>query len=131
MAERRVGTVSRGIRCPIIRKGDDLSVIVTDSVLEAAEAEGFAMRDRDVIAITESIVARAQGNYCTVDDIAAEYEGRVEVAKCNVDDNEGIAEKFGVRSIPTLLFFKDGQLAEKTVGLVSKQEIETILNNLL
>lgn len=67
----------------------------------------------------------------TVDDIAAEYEGRVEVAKCNVDDNEGIAERFGVRSIPTLLFFKDGQLAEKTVGLVSKQEIETILNNLL
>ena len=50
MAERRVGTVSRGIRCPIIRKGDDLAKIVTDSVLEAAEAEGFAMRDRDVIA---------------------------------------------------------------------------------
>ena len=67
----------------------------------------------------------------TVDDIAAEYEGRVEVAKCNVDDNKQIAEQFGVRSIPTLLFFKDGQLAEKTVGLVSKQEIETILNNLL
>lgn len=67
----------------------------------------------------------------TVDDIAAEYDGRVAVAKCNVDDNEEIAEKFGVRSIPTLLFFKDGQLADKTVGLVSKQEIETILNNLL
>ncbi|MBO4450277.1 MAG: coenzyme F420-0:L-glutamate ligase [Clostridiales bacterium] len=76
MAERRVGTVSRGIRCPIIRKGDDLSVIVTDSVLEAAEAEGFAMRDRDVIAITESIVARAQGNYCTVDDIAADVKAK-------------------------------------------------------
>ena len=67
----------------------------------------------------------------TVDDIAAEYEGRVEVAKCNVDDNEEIAEKFGVRSIPTLLFFKGGELVDKTVGLVSKQEIETILNNLL
>ena len=67
----------------------------------------------------------------TVDDIADEYEGRVAVAKCNVDDNEEIAEKFGVRSIPTILFFKDGQLADKTVGLVSKQEIETILNNLL
>lgn len=66
-----------------------------------------------------------------VDDIAAEYDGRVEVAKCNVDDNEDIAVRFSVRSIPTLLFFKDGQLAEKTVGLVSKQEIETILNNLL
>ena len=68
--ERRVGTVSRGIRCPIIREGDDLSVIVTDSVLEAAEAEGFSIRDRDVIAVTESIVARAQGNYATVDNIA-------------------------------------------------------------
>ena len=68
--ERRVGTVSRGIRCPIIREGDDLSVIVTDSVLEAAESEGFELRDRDVIAVTESIVARAQGNYAGVEDIA-------------------------------------------------------------
>ncbi|MBO4680736.1 MAG: coenzyme F420-0:L-glutamate ligase [Clostridiales bacterium] len=76
MAERRVGTVSRGIRCPIIRKGDDLAKIVTDSVLEAAEAEGFAMRDRDVIAITESVVARSQGNYCTVDDIAADVKAK-------------------------------------------------------
>ena len=74
--ERRVGTVSRGIRCPIIREGDDLSVIVTDSVLEAAEAEGFEMRDKDVISITESIVARAQGNYCTVDDIAADVKAK-------------------------------------------------------
>ena len=67
----------------------------------------------------------------TVDDVAQEYEGRVSVGKCNVDDNEEIAEKFGVRSIPTLLFFKGGELVDKTVGLVSKQEIETILNNLL
>ena len=59
---RRVGTVARGIRCPIIRQGDDLSAIVTDSVLKAAESEGFELRDRDVIAVTESIVARAQGN---------------------------------------------------------------------
>ena len=70
MSERRVGTVSRGIRCPIIRQGDDLSEIVTESVLEAAKAEGFEIRDRDVISITESIVARAQGNYCSVNDIA-------------------------------------------------------------
>ena len=56
--ERKVGTVSRGIRCPIIREGDDLVKIVTGSVLEAAEAEGFAIRDRDVIAVTESVVAR-------------------------------------------------------------------------
>ena len=67
----------------------------------------------------------------TVDDVAQEYEGRVAVGKCNVDDNEEIAEQFGVRSIPTLLYFKGGQLVDKSVGLVSKQEIETILNNLL
>ena len=65
--ERRVGTVSRGIRCPIIREGDDLAAIVTDSVLKAAESEGFELRDRDVIAVTESIVARSQGNYCSVE----------------------------------------------------------------
>ena len=75
--ERRVGTISRGIRCPIIREGDDLAVIVADSVLEAAEAEGFELRDRDVISITESIVARAQGNYASVDDIAADVKAKL------------------------------------------------------
>ena len=74
--ERRVGTVSRGIRCPIIRQGDDLAQIVTDSVLGAAESEGFAMRDRDVIAITESVVARSQGNYCSVNDIAEDVKNK-------------------------------------------------------
>ena len=74
--ERRVGTVSRGIRCPIIREGDDLAAIVTDSVLEAAEAEGFQMRDKDVIAVTESVVARAQGNYATVDNIADDVRAK-------------------------------------------------------
>ena len=68
--ERRVGTVSRGIRCPIIREGDNLADIAVTSVLEAAESEGFSLRDRDVISVTESIVARSQGNYATVDDIA-------------------------------------------------------------
>ena len=67
---RRVGTVSRGIRCPIIRQGDNLAEIVTTSVLEAAEEEGFQLRDRDVVCVTESIVARAGGNYATVDAIA-------------------------------------------------------------
>ena len=76
MSERRVGTVSRGIRCPIIREGDNLSSIVTESVLKAAESDGFAIRDRDVIAITESIVARAQGNYASVDDIAADIKAK-------------------------------------------------------
>ena len=68
--ERKVGTVSRGIRCPIIREGDDLVDIAVTSVMEAAESEGFSFRDRDVIALTESIVARAQGNYVSVQDIA-------------------------------------------------------------
>ena len=75
--ERRVGTVSRGIRCPIIREGDDLATIVTDSVLEAAEFEGFALRDRDVIAVTESVVARSQGNYASVDDIATDVRAKL------------------------------------------------------
>ncbi len=74
---RRVGTVSRGIRCPIIREGDDLAAIVADSVLQAAESEGFALRDRDVISVTESIVARAQGNYASVDDIAADVKEKL------------------------------------------------------
>ena len=75
--ERRVGTVSRGIRCPIIREGDNLAKIVTDSVLEAAEYEGFELRDKDVISITESIVARAQGNYASVEDIAADVRAKL------------------------------------------------------
>ena len=68
--ERKVGTVSRGIRCPIIRQGDDLAEIVTTSVLEAAEDEGFALRNRDVVCVTESVVARSQGNYASVSAIA-------------------------------------------------------------
>ena len=74
---RRVGTISRGIRCPIIRQGDDLAAIVTESVLEAAKSEGFELRDRDVISITESIVARAQGNYCSVEDIAQDVKTKL------------------------------------------------------
>ncbi len=77
MSERRVGTVSRGIRCPIIRQGDDLAAIVTDSVLSAASDEGFELRDRDVISVTESVVARSQGNYCTVDDIAKDVRSKL------------------------------------------------------
>lgn len=74
--ERRVGTISRGIRCPIIREGDDLVQIVTNSVLEAAQSEGFSLRDKDVISITESVVARAQGNYASVDDIAQDVKSK-------------------------------------------------------
>ena len=75
--ERRVGTISRGIRCPIIREGDNLVDITVDSVLAAAESEGFSLRDRDVIALTESIVARAQGNYVSVADIAADVKAKL------------------------------------------------------
>ena len=75
--ERRVGTISRGIRCPIIRKGDNLAAIVADSVLQAAESDGFEIRDRDVISITESIVARAQGNYASVEDIAQDVRTKL------------------------------------------------------
>ena len=75
--ERRVGTVSRGIRCPIIREGDDLAKIVSDSVLEAAQIEGFELRDRDVIAVTESVVARSQGNYATIDAIAEDVRTKL------------------------------------------------------
>ncbi len=74
--QRKVGTVSRGIRCPIIRKGDNLAKIAVNSVLEAAYEEGFCLRDRDVICITESVVARSQGNYASVDDIAADVKAK-------------------------------------------------------
>lgn len=75
--ERRVGTVSRGIRCPIFREGDDLAQMVTDSVLAAAESEGFSMNDKDVVCITESVVARCQGNYASVDAIAADVKTKL------------------------------------------------------
>ena len=75
--ERKVGTISRGIRCPIIREGDDLAKIVVDSVIEAAESEGYEIRNRDIVAITESVVARAQGNYASVDAIAKDVRTKL------------------------------------------------------
>ena len=75
--ERKIGTTSRGVRCPIIREGDDLAKIVVDSVIEAAESEGFALNDRDVVAVTESVVARAQGNYAPVEAIAADVRKKL------------------------------------------------------
>ena len=74
--DRMVGTVSRGIRAPIIRQGDDLAKIVVDSVLAAAGSEPFEIRDKDVIAVTEAVVARAQGNYAHIDQIAADVHGK-------------------------------------------------------
>lgn len=75
--ERKVGTISRGVRCPIIREGDDLAGIVVDSVVEAAQSEEFSLRDRDVVAITESIVARSQGNYASIDAIAKDVKEKL------------------------------------------------------
>ena len=80
--ERFVGTVSRGVRAPIIRQGDDIAQIVVDSVLAASKGEGFELRDRDVVAVTEAVVARAMGNYASVDQIA-----------------QDIADKFGDKTI--------------------------------
>ena len=74
---RMVGTVSRGIRAPIIRANDDLVKIVTESVLEASRTDGFEIRNRDVVAMTEAIVARAQGNYATIDDIAEDVRQKL------------------------------------------------------
>ena len=73
---RTIGTVSRGVRAPIIRNGDDIVEIVTNSVLEASEDAGFKFNDRDIVAMTEAIVARAQGNYATVDDIATDVRAK-------------------------------------------------------
>jgi hypothetical protein len=81
---RRLGTVSRGVRCPIIKEGDDLVSIVTDSIILASKEENFPLNDRDVVAITESIVARAQGNYATVDQIATDVKNKVKSEKIGV-----------------------------------------------
>ncbi|MBQ1243161.1 MAG: coenzyme F420-0:L-glutamate ligase [Clostridia bacterium] len=75
--QRRTGTISRGIRCPIIREGDDLAKIVCDSVIEAAEIDGFELREKDVVAVTESILARSQGNYASVDAIAKDVKAKL------------------------------------------------------
>ena len=74
---RMLGTVSMGVRAPIIREGDDLAKIVTGSILDAIREDGLTPRDRDIVAMTESIVARAQGNYCTVDDIATDVKNKL------------------------------------------------------
>src|SRR5690606_29441339 len=71
-----VGTVVRGLRCPIINQGDNIEEIVVDSVLKASEVEGFTIQDKDIVSITESIVARAQGNYATIDHIAKDVRSK-------------------------------------------------------
>jgi len=73
---RVVGTVARGLRCPIINQGDNIEDIVVESVLKASEVEGFKINDKDIVSITESIVARAQGNYATIDQIAKDIHAK-------------------------------------------------------
>ncbi|MBR0303069.1 MAG: coenzyme F420-0:L-glutamate ligase, partial [Clostridia bacterium] len=84
MDMRCVGTVSRGVRAPIIRQGDDIASIVAESVIEAAKSENVEIRDRDVIAVTEAVVARAQGNYASVDDIASDIGAKYPAGEIGV-----------------------------------------------
>ena len=88
---RMVGTVSMGLRAPIIREGDDLVRIVTNSVLEAMKEDGLTPRDRDIVALTEAIVARAQGNYANVDDIAEDVRNKLGGEKMTEEVNEWYA----------------------------------------
>ena len=74
--ERVIGTVVRGLRCPIIKEGDNIEQIVVDSVLKASESEGITINDRDIVTVTESIVARAQGNYASIDNIAKDVSNK-------------------------------------------------------
>ena len=73
---RTIGTVTRGVRAPIIRQGDDIVEIVTNCILEAQKEEGFKFNDKDIVAMTEAIVARAQGNYASADNIAADVKAK-------------------------------------------------------
>ena len=123
---RMVGTVSRGVRAPIIRSGDNLVDIVTSAVLEAAADEGYAIRDRDIVAMTEAIVARAQGNYASTDDIAADVrakfpEGTVGVIFPILSRNRfavclrGIAK--GAKKIVLMLSYPSDEVGNHLVSL--------------
>ncbi len=129
---RMVGTVSRGIRAPIIRSGDNLVEIVTASVLEAAADDGFSIRDRDIIAMTEAIVARAQGNYASTDDIAADVsakfpEGTVGVIFPILSRNrfsvclKGIAK--GAKKVVLMLSYPSDEVGNHLVSLDKLDEM--------
>jgi len=124
--DRLVGTVARGIRAPIVRMGDDIVEIVVKSVLDAAEHEGFGLRDRDVIAVTEAVVARAQGNYATLDQISSDIrskfgEGTLGVIFPILSRNrfamclQGIAR--GVKKIVLMLSYPADEVGNSLVDL--------------
>ena len=128
--ERMIGTVSRGVRAPIIRQGDDIVGIVVDSVLKAVLAEGIALNDKDVVSVTEAVVARAQGNYATVDNIATDIrqkfgEDTVGVIFPILSRNrfslclKGIAR--GVRKIVLMLSYPSDEVGN---GLVSLDQLD-------
>ena len=128
---RMVGTVSRGLRAPIIRSGDDLVKIVTDTVIEASECDGFALRDRDIVAMTEAIVARAEGNYATTDDIAADVQrkykdGEVGVIFPILSRNrfsvclKGIAK--GVKKVVLMLSYPSDEVGNHLISLDALDE---------
>ena len=124
--ERLVGTISRGVRAPIIREGDDIASIVVDSVIAAAKSEGFELRDKDVVGITEAVVARAQGNYATIDDIAYDVkqkfpEGTIGVIFPILSRNrfaiclKGIAK--GAKKIILMLSYPSDEVGNHLVSL--------------
>ena len=124
--ERLVGTISRGVRAPIIREGDDIASIVVDSVISAAKSEGFELRDKDVVGITEAVVARAQGNYATIDDIAYDVkqkfpEGTIGVIFPILSRNrfaiclKGIAK--GAKKIILMLSYPSDEVGNHLVSL--------------
>ena len=106
------GTISRGIKAPIIREGDDIVRIVADSVLSAAETDGFTLHERDVVAVTEAVVARADGNYCTVDDIAADVREKL-------DDTVGVVFPIMSRNRFAICLRGIARGAKKVVVLLS------------
>ena len=120
---RRLGTVSRGVRCPIIKEGDDLVSIVTDSIILASEEENFPLNDRDVVAITESIVARAQGNYATVDQIATDVKNKVKSEKIGVIFPILSRNRFakGVKKIVLMLSYPSDEVGN---SLISYDELD-------
>lgn len=126
--ERVVGTTARGLRAPIINDGDHLEQIVVDTVLHAAEVEGFKIRDRDIVSLTESIVARAQGNYASVDAIAKDIESKFGNETVGVifpilsrnrfsNNLSGIAR--GVKKVVLMLSYPDDEVGNHLISLDS------------